>query len=171
MSYLSYQEARPKIKDGDIVFVKGSWKRPIQALIMLFTASKYSHVCIAFRIQTGGVERVMCVEAQGKTRRRILNLSFYDDRQLTVLRAPKDWSEVQDAALAHIGKARYSMLAAAYVGVRELLHRSLNLRLPSLNLPHEICSEFVASVYGLEETEISPQVLYEELLKITVEVK
>lgn len=166
---LTYQEARPYIEDGDIVFIHGSWKRPIQALIMLFTASKFSHVCIAFKIHTGTEERLMCVEAQGKTRRRILNLSFYDDKKVTVVKAPREWKDIQAVALERIGKAKYSTIAAVYVGVRELMFRALNIRLPPLNLPHEICSEFVASVVGLKETEISPQVLYEELMKISEE--
>ena len=166
---LTYEEARPYIEDGDIVFIHGSWKRPVQALIMMFTASNFSHVCIAFKMRTGTEERLMCVESQGTTRRRIVNLSFYDKRMVTVIKAPKAWEEIQGPALERIGKAKYSMFAAAYIGTRELIYRAFNLRLPSLNLSHEICSEFVASVLGLEETEISPQVLYEELMKISEE--
>lgn len=166
---LKYTEARPYIENGDIVFVHGSWKHPIQSLIMLFTASEFSHVCIAFKINTGTEERLMCVESQGNTRRRILNLSFYDDRTLTVVKAPKRWEDVQQVALERIGDEKYNFIAAAYIGIRELVSRAFNLHLPSLNLPHEICSEFVASVYGLEETEISPQLLYEELMKISEE--
>lgn len=171
MTKLSYEEARPLIQDGDVVFIHGSWRRPLQALVMLFTGSKFSHVCLAFRVTTGGTERLMCVEAQGKTKRRILNLSFYDDRHLTVLAAPREWSDIQDKALGRVGKASYSFLAAAYVGIREFLHRTLDVKLPSLDLPHEICSEFIAKVVGLPDTDISPQVLYEDLLSYTVERK
>lgn len=171
MTKLSYQEARLLIQDGDVVFIHGSWRRPIQALIMWFTNSKFSHVCLAFKVTTGGVERLMCVEAQGKTKRRILNLSFYDDKDMTILAAPRDWAEIQGKALERVGKAKYSFLAAAYIGVRELVHRTLDIKLPSLDLPHEICSEFIAKVVGLPDTDVSPQVLYEDLLSYTVERK
>lgn len=168
MTKLTYEEARPLIQDGDIVFIHGSWRKPIQALIMWVTGSTFSHVCLAFKVQTGGVERLMCVEAQGMTKRRILNLSFYDNRYVTVLAAPRDWSEIQDSALEKVGKAKYSMLTTVYVGVRELLHRLIDVKLPSLDLPHEICSEFIAKVVGLKDTDVSPQALYEDLLSYTV---
>lgn len=166
---LRYEEARPYIEDGDIVFIHGSWKHPISALIMWFTKSHFSHVCIAFKMTTGGTDRLMCVEAQGSTRRRILNLSFYDDRLVTVIKAPKLWNDIQDKALNRVGIAKYNFIAAAYVGVREYMLKTVNVHLPSLNMRYEICSEFVADVLGLPETEISPQVLYEELLKISEE--
>ena len=166
---LTYQEARPYIEDGDIVFIHGSWKRPLNALIMWFTKSNFSHVCIAFKMNTGNVERLMCVEAQGSTRRRIITMSFYGERMVTVIKAPRQWSEIQDTALERIGVAKYNVLAATYVGIREYVLKTFGYRLPALNLRHEICSEFVAEVLGLPETEISPQVLYEELMKISEE--
>ncbi len=166
---LTYQEARPYIEDGDIVFIHGSWKSPINAIIMWFTKSSFSHVCIAFKMKTGNVERLMCVEAQGSTRRRILTLSFYDERKVTVIKALKPWTEIQDKALERVGVAKYNLLAATYIGIREYVLKTFGYTLPSLQLRHEICSEFVAEVLGLSETEISPQVLYEELMKISGE--
>lgn len=169
MSGLSYEEARHLIQDGDIVFFHGSWRNPFQALVMAFTRSKFSHVCIAFRMKVGDTERVMCVEAQGRTRRRILSLSFYGNKNMVVVSSPKPWTDIQTAALERVGVAKYSMLSAIYVGIREYLLKTFSIRLPISDLPHEICSEFVADVLGMEDTEISPQLLYEELMKVTNE--
>lgn len=166
---LQYEEARPYIEDGDIVFIHGSWRRPLNALIMWFTKSHFTHVCIAFKMNTGGIDRLMCVEAQGSTRRRILNLSFYNNRLVTVIKAPRPWTEIQDNALSRVGVAKYNFISATYVGVREYMLKTFNVHMPSLNLQHEICSEFVADVLNFPKTEISPQVLYEELLKISEE--
>lgn len=166
---LTYKEVRPYIEDGDIVFIHGSWKHPINALIMWFTKSNFSHVCIAFKMTTGGVERLMCVEAQGSTKRRVLNLSFYDDRLITVIKAPVPWVNIQDRALGRIGVAKYNIITATYVGIREYMLKTFNIRLPSTSMRYEICSEFVADMLNLPETEISPQVLYEELMKISEE--
>lgn len=169
MSGLSYEEARHLIQNGDVVFFHGSWRNPFQALVMAFTRSNFSHVCIAFRMNVGGVERVMCVEAQGRTRRRILSLSFYSNKKMVVVASPKKWEDIQHKTFERVGIAKYSMLSAVYVGIREYLLKTLNIKLPISDLPHEICSEFVANVLGMEDVEISPQLLYEELMKSTHE--
>lgn len=169
MAKMTYEEARDLIQDGDIVFIHGTWRKPLQALVMFFTHSKFSHVCMAFKVNTGVTERVMCVEAQGFTKRRILNLSYYGDREVTVLAAPVPWYQIEDRALAKVGIAQYSILGAIYVGIRDYVLKCANISLPTLDIPHEICSEFIAKMVGLEKTEISPQTLYEELLKQTEE--
>lgn len=162
---LTYDEVRELVQDGDIVFIHGSWYRPIQALIMFFTGSEFSHCAIAFWAKTPAGARLMCVEAQGGSRRRILTLNYYDDALMTIVRAPKEWSEVREVALEDIGRKTYSFLEATYVGIREFLQRRTSLKLPRLNTRHEICSEFIAKVYDLPETDISPQKLYEQLTK------
>lgn len=169
MEGLTYEQARDIIQDGDIVFLHGTHKSWVQNIIMAFTASTYTHVCIAFWITLGGEERLMCVEAQSNTARRILSMSFYEDRKFTVLASPNDWSMVREDVLARVGKVHYSITSAIYVGIREWLLRTCNISLPSLQLSNEICSEFVATVVGLEDVDISPQCLYEQLSTITYE--
>lgn len=163
MAGLTYEQVRSVIQNGDVVFLHGSWKSPTQALVMLLTGSIFSHVCIAFWVKIGETERLMCVEAQGSTRRRILTMSFYDNRTFTVLPCIKRWTDIEDKVLDRVGKAKYNPLEAIYVGIREFVLRVLHIKLPIINLNNEICSEFVASVLELPETEISPQLLYDEL--------
>jgi len=161
MDMFNYQEGRNLIKDGDIVFVSGNPKRPIQALIMFVTNSKYSHVGIAFWATINNRKRLFIVESQGGTKTRIINMSFYDGRELDVIIPPLSWDEVYDIALKDIGIKQYGWLDAIYIGLREVLQKYV--RLPSKKFPGEICSERVARIYKLENTGISPQKLYEEL--------
>jgi Permuted papain-like amidase enzyme, YaeF/YiiX, C92 family len=163
---LTYEEARSVVKDGDIVFIHGQWNDPIQAVVMFFTASLFSHVCIAFWATTPQGKMLMCVEAQGKTRRRIFPLSFYSDNEMTVIVAPKPWKTVESFALSKVGKAEYGMLEAMYVGAREFVLRHTGYKLPVRYNNKEYCSTFVASVYGLDVESGSPQTLYEHLVPL-----
>jgi hypothetical protein len=167
MARLAYEEARSVVKDGDIVFIHGEWHDPIQAVIMLFTASLFSHVCIAFWVNTPNGKRLMCVEAQGRSRRRIFPLSFYSDNYMTVVQAPKPWNTVKAHALSKVGKADYGMGEAIYVGLREWIIRHTGYKLPLRPKTKEYCSTFVAAVYELDVVDGSPQTLYEHLLLCT----
>lgn len=160
---LTYERVREVAKDGDIVFVHGSWKRPLQAIVMFFTRSKFSHCFIVFWVETHTGRRLLLVEAQGGTKRRILNASFYEKKTLSMVRAPKEWSMIEDAALSSVGKKGYSYFDAAYVGIRDFLWKALNIRIPSNDFPSEICSEFIARVYDLPYKNVSPQGLWEML--------
>lgn len=160
---LTYEQVREIAEDGDIVFVHGSWKRPLQAAIMFLTRSEYSHCFIVFWVQTHTGRRLLVVEAQGGTKRRILNASFYENRTLSLVRAPKEWGTVEAAALASVGKKGYGYFDALYVGIRDFLWKALNIRIPSNDFPSEICSEFIARVYDLPQKNVSPQGLLEML--------
>jgi hypothetical protein len=165
MTRLTYEEARSVVKDGDIVFINGQWNDPIEAVVMFFTASMFSHVCIAFWATTPQGKLLLCVEAQGSTRRRIFPLSFYSDNLLTVVAAPRPWKTVEAFALSKVGKAEYGMVEAMYVGVREFILRHTGYKLPARFNNKEYCSTFVAAVYDLEVESGSPQTLYEHLLQ------
>lgn len=159
-----YKTARSQIQDGDIIFVANK-KTIVARVIQFFTQSHYSHVCIAFWVTIAGVDRLMVVEAQGGTKRRVLNASFYDRFDLDVVKAPKDWNSYANEALSKIGEAKYGYFEAAYVGLREFLLKKFNIKLPRKNIDsdEEICSEFVASLLGLAEVNVSPQALWVEL--------
>ena len=161
---LSYDEYRAIAQDGDIIFLRGAKRSPIQALIMFATGSLYCHVAIAFWVEINGQKRLMVVESQGNTRRRILSASYYRDRKMDIVRAVKPWTAIADDALSQVGIARYGYLDAIWVGIREFAWNKFHLRLPYLNESRgEICSEFVARMEGIEPVSISPGALYKTL--------
>lgn len=167
MVRMTYEEARAVIQDGDIVFVHGSWRSMFSTAVMLATASPLSHVCIAFWVNVPHGRLLVCVEAQNRTRQRVIPLSLYANARFTVVAAPTDWSTVRARALCDVGKRRYGLLAAMYVGLREFVHRHTGYQLPQKNLTEEFCSAFVAKVYQLECMDGSPRTLYEHLLQLT----
>ena len=167
---VTYAQARSQIQSGDIVFIRNRTGL-ISRIIQFATKSHYSHVGIAFWLTTGDARRLMMVEAQGGTDRRVLNLSYYENEQLDIVSAPKPWKDVDETALSKLGKVPYGYVEAIYVGIREFLLKYFNVNIPREKFPGEICSEFVAHVYELPESNISPQLLYEELLQQGCEVK
>lgn len=168
MTSLSFSDATAKIEDGDIVFVHGSPHNTLQRLIMFLTGSTFSHCCIAFWVTIDDTRLIMCVEAQGYTKRRIVPLSLYQNSPLTVVAAPRAWDKVKDVALRDVGIAKYNTLRAIYIGLSEFVKRRFNKDLPAVERADEICSEFVGDVYGLHISG-SPQVLYEALMLVTKE--
>ena len=162
----TYDKARNQINNGDIIFVRKK-KTLVAKIIQFFTRSEYSHCAIAFWIEIAGVNRLMVVEAQGKTKRRILNLSFYKEFDLDVVKVPVPWDSYANEALSKIGVTKYGYISALYVGLREFLLKECNIKLPQKDVDSddEICSEFIAKVLKLPETVVSPQGLWEELGK------
>lgn len=161
---MQYSDARRLITDGDIVFVRGSWNRPVQSLVMWATNSEYSHVGIAFWVTINNNQRLMIVEAQGGTKRRILNMSFYKNKKLDVISTPRPWKEYADSATDNLGIVSYGWFDAIYAGFREKFQNYIYL--PQKNLDSgEICSEFVAKQLQLQDTNISPQGLFNALIK------
>lgn len=170
LKYLKYEDARMHIKDGDIVFIRDK-AGPLISLIRFFTKSKYSHAGIAFWIETAGKRRLMMVEAQGGAKRRIVNISYYNNTNMDVFDAPKDWNEVGFDALSKLNKVSYGYLEAIYVGVREFLLQYFNIKLPTANLPGEICSEYIANIYSLPEKNVSPNLLFNQLIELGHKLK
>lgn len=168
MLNISYNFARDQIQDGDIIFIKGT--TVISKVTRFFTKSKYTHVGIAFWVYINRKPRLMITEAQGGTRRRMLNLSYYKSKEMDVVRCPRPWIEYADDALDLIGEVKYSFLTAFYVGIREFLSR-YNIMLPPKKFSGEICSEYVARMLGLQTTEISPGKLLEVLTTSGNEIK
>lgn len=168
MSVMTYTEATRVIEDGDIIFIHGHPYDLIQAVIMFTTGSRFSHCMIAYRVKICGKNTVMCVEAQGSTKRRVVPLSFYQDSTMTIVAAPRRWDAVKHVALRDIGVAKYDMLRAIYIGISEYVRRRWQFNLPPLRRLNEVCSDFCGDVYGIAETG-SPQVLYEQLMDLTFE--
>ncbi len=161
----SYEEARTDVQDGDVVFVHGSKFRPLQYIVMYFTDSPFAHVGLAFWVTLeGGERRLMMVEAQGGSRRRMINMSTYRDRNIDVIKAPRPWEEISQEALdrERLGRSKYGWFDAVYIGLREKLSRYI--RLPVTHFSGEICSEFVARLQEMPKVRVSPQRLWEEFL-------
>lgn len=160
-----YARLRSKIKNGDVVFIKNGHEF-FSKIIHFMTFSRYSHVGIAVWVTIEQQRRLMIVEAQGGTKKRIINMSMYDGCEMDVYRHPNiRWEWISNGVLDRLGVVEYGWIQAIYVGIREYFMKRWGVRLPSKNFSGMICSEFVANVYGLEDTNISPQVLYEELLE------
>src|SRR5271165_6371572 len=146
MNSLTYDQARTIIEDGDIVLFQGSLSiaHPVDAAIMLVTGSPFVHCNIAFWDDIAGQHMLMAVEAQGGTKRRILNESFYSSKKMVVIKGVKAWSDMAPDALSKVAEQKYSYITAVYAGLRDFLVRMFGWRLPKMNHPGEICSEFVA---------------------------
>lgn len=162
METITYDQARDKINDGDIIFIRNA-RTFTSKVIRFFTRSKYSHVGIAFWAIIGGEERLMVVEAQGGTARRIINMSFYAKDQMDIVASPRPWIEYAKEALEHVGIEEYGWFEATYVGLRESLFTYLNILLAPRDFPGEICSEYVAKMLQLPTPHVSPQGLMNEL--------
>lgn len=169
---LTYEQAREEIQSGDVVFIHGSKLKPFQYIVMYSTDSLFAHVGLAFWMLTEDDERrLMVVEAQGGSRRRMVNMSNYRDRKIDIIKAPRPWNKISHIALdrSSLGCTRYGWLDAIYIGLREKLARYT--RLPITHFSGEICSEFIARLLELPKVHISPQMLWEELIKQGYEVR
>ena len=162
INYISHEEAYNQIQDGDIMFVANATNF-VARLIRWATKSTYSHCAFLFWVEVAGMKRILVVEQQGGTRRRLLNSEYYDDQELHIISNPQPWKDQAPKALERIGVVPYSYFEAAYTGVRDFLFRSVGIQLPAFDFPGEICSEFVARVLGLEFKDLSPQDLFDQL--------
>lgn len=158
-------EDRELVLDGDIIFVKND-PSLTSKIIRFFTKSKYSHCGIAFWIHSSGTKRLMLVEAQNSTKRRIVNASNYDYVNLDIVSGQKPWCEIESDALMGLGLENYNVLEAVEIGTKEFMLKYFNINLPcSKDKPGEICSQFIAKLQGLDNIMVSPEGLYCELLK------
>lgn len=171
---MDYSEIRNKIVSGDIVFIKGNKNSLVDRLIMFFTRSKYSHVGIAFWLYDTALkkDRLMIVEAQIFNRLRIVNMSFYKGEKIDIVSSPLPWNKMGDIAFKRLGEVKYGWFDAAYVGIREWLLAHNICSLPKKNIDSgEICSEFVARVLNFKDRNLSPQKLFESLMKMGQKIK
>lgn len=165
LTTVSYKQGRDLIKDGDVLLIANKKGFILPQMIRFFTKSIFSHTAIAFWIDTPAGKRLMAVQAQGGNSRFIQNASALDKCDIYVVNSPKAWAEVAPVALAKLDKVPYGWMEAIYVGLREFLMTRFNWTLPERSFTGEICSEFCARVLGLSDVYISPQGLYEELMK------
>ena len=171
---VSYKDGRLAIKDGDVVFLRGR-RTLIGKIIQFVTRSVYSHVGIAFWATIGKQERLFMVECQGNTKKRIVNMSFYQDCNMDIISTSLPWENISNYALNNIGVVKYGYIEAIYVGLREFLMLYFNIRLPAHDFKGQICSEFVADTYGMIERHVSPAMLLSNMInkgnKIKIKIR
>lgn len=157
---MKYEDARNIAKDGDVLFLTVDKKNILSRTTSFFTKSLYTHACFVFWYK----DRLMIVESTTHGGIRIVQASTYKDRNMDLIPAPKKWEDIEWKAIERSGTAEYGWLSAIYIGIREFFFMHFNISLPpNNNNRNKCCSEFVAEVLGLEDTDISPKKLYDIL--------
>lgn len=154
---MDYATVRNNVKDGDIMFLSVNKRDILSRITSWFTSSPYTHAAFLFWYKN----RLMVVESTTHGGIRIVQASTYSDRDITIVSAPVDWTEIEDRALSKSGTAEYGWTSATYIGIREFLFMHYGIKLPPNNgNRNKCCSEFVAEVLGLEDADVSPKKLY-----------
>lgn len=163
MQSVTHEEVYSQINNGDIMFV-ANFNHPLARVIQFATRSPYSHIAILFWVTVpGGDKRLMVIEAQGGTTRRVQDFDFYCKRPLQIVAAPKDWMSYESTALEYIGEEKYGYFEAFYSGLRDFCYTYFGISLPKKDFKGEICSEFVARCLGLNSINVTPQDVFTEL--------
>lgn len=159
---MEYAQIREIAKDGDVIFLTVNNHDILSRLTSWFTKSPYTHAAFVFWYKS----RLMIVESTTHGGIRIVQASTYSDRNIDLLPATVDWSQIEDKALSKSGTAEYGWFSAMYIGLREFMFKYFEIKLPvDKNNRNKACSEFVAEVLELEDTDVSPKVLYQILSK------
>lgn len=164
---MTYDEARDKFQDGDIVFFCNGKKNIIRRLITWFSNGPYYHVGIAFWATIGESRKLLLAEAQPGGY-RIVNLAFYKDRDMTVLTCPVPWQRIADEVVNNTGVIGYGFEDLALIGLHEKFSMPISDKTDG---PGDACSVVVTKLLrhgGLHiDTLLSPQRLFEKLINIT----
>jgi hypothetical protein len=169
----NYQRLEGIVQDGDTIMFKGRPKNLLQRLIMFVTHSTFYHCGTLFWLHIPGLEhpRLMIVEAQGGSRRRIVNLEFYRNANVVILRAKRQWTDMAPEALDGLGIAVYGLVEAVYSGIHDFCLRYFRFKIPRREFHGEICSEFVARLNQLEHTNsVSPGDVYLQMIAAGYEI-
>lgn len=145
---LTYAEARPLIKSGDIISFFAPHNdsfihRVVTKVILYFCGSPIYHSGTAIWMTTGqGDYRLMLMEGVG-VGRRLVNLSTFSDHKMEVHHIPSivDVALVEDYLLNDIGKP-YSFWDLFVIGVREFCGIKAK---PSAT--SQVCSETAACAW------------------------
>lgn len=161
-SFLNYEELRRKALSGDILFLTYDKNNYLSRLTSFTTNSQFTHAAFLFWFK----DRLMVCESTTHGGIRIVNASVYSNREIELIEAPVPWYRIENHALEKIGTQDYGWTSATYIGIRDVLHRYLGVKLPPNDSNRNLaCSEFVATVLGLQDTDIPPSKLYEILKK------
>lgn len=156
---MNYDQLRAVAQDGDVVFIKNGvsvWSR----VIAWWTNSPYSHSMFVFWYG----DRLLVAEASPRGGSRIVSASMYSQREFDIIAAPLPWSAIEAQALNRAGTAVYGWLSAAYIGLRSKVFALTGHKLATWQNHAVVCSEYVAEVLGLAETDVTPDELYHSLV-------
>jgi len=159
---MNYDQIRAQADDGDVIFLTVDKKNYLSCLTSCVTRSPYTHAAFLFWYK----DRLMLVESTTHGGSRIVQASTYSDRNIDIIPAPRPWSEIEGNALARSGTAKYGWVSATYIGIREVMFKYVNIKLPAdKDNRNKACSEFVAELLELEDVDVSPGMLYAILKK------
>lgn len=172
---MKYLEGRDLIKNGDIILVtrpKNSFSLFASTISFLMQSQIYhSAIAVWLKAETGE-QRLFVVEADINNR-RVVPLSFYEDRELHVLACPEEikFRYFSSEMIEKVGSAKYSILKAIEAGFRKYF------LLPRLATNGEICSEFCIRMWRMgsfnwDETNlITPDMLEKKLLQLGIKYR
>lgn len=144
---MKYIEGRDLIKDGDIILVarpKNTFSFFANTISFFMQTSIYhSAIAVWLKAETGE-KRLFVVEADINNR-RVVPLSFYEDRELHVLACPEKikFEYFSSEMIEKVGSAKYSIPKAIEAGFRKYF------LLPRLASNGEICSEFCLRMWAI----------------------
>ncbi len=158
-----YDEVRHLVRDGDIMLCQG--RDPFSKLIRWSTKSPWSHIAIAFRIDS--LDRVVVVEAVEKIGVRCVALSEFVSRdsegtspypgKIFLTRHTGLSGDVSDPGVRALAKFAFDHLGCKFapgeitkIGLRIATARLFGERhTPKMLIPDDefICSEFVGKAY------------------------
>ncbi len=157
---MNYDQMRNKAVDGDVIFLTVNRNDILSRVTSWFTKSPYTHAAFVFWYKS----RLMVVESTTHGGIRIVQASTYKDRNIEILSPKIHWMDIEESAISKSGTAEYGWVSAMYIGLREFLFKYFEIKLPvNKNNRNKACSEFVAEVLNLEDTDITPRKLYEIL--------
>lgn len=157
---LTYEELRLIARDGDIFFIHVNKKNILSRVTSLVTRSPLTHAAFLFWYK----DRLMVSESTTRGGTRIVTASHYSNKLFEHIVAPIKWNKIEEQALERSGTANYGWFSALYIGLREFLFMHFNIKLPQdKHNRNKACSEFVAEVLSLEDTDVSPGKLYKIL--------
>ena len=157
---MNYDQMRNKAIDGDVIFLTVNRNDILSRVTSWFTKSPYTHAAFVFWYKS----RLMVVESTTHGGIRIVQASTYKDRNIEILSPKIHWMDIEESAISKSGTAEYGWVSAMYIGLREFLFKYFEIKLPvNKNNRNKACSEFVAEVLNLEDTDITPRKLYEIL--------
>jgi hypothetical protein len=145
MNYITYDNARELIQDGDIVSVlrPAEGASVVSWIITKVTKSPIYHTGVAvWMMSKTGEKRLFIVEAFDATR-RIVPVSVYDGYELHVLAKPDYvlFSLFSTDLVERVGKNEYSYVKAIASGFRQHLY------MPAVNNNGEFCSEMALKMW------------------------
>jgi len=175
MKQMTYDEARLKIKSGDVVnmyrYSKGLMPF-LHGFIQFFTGSKLYHSVVAVWMKSpSGIERLMCVETNLLGGKRIVPLSIYAkmcDMEVIHLPSAYKFESMEPAAMRGVGSEPYGLWNLVTIGLREFF--GMKVKDPK----GQVCSELVAELLveagvPLIDTHVSPGALRNEMIRLGME--